>query len=168
MKTMTRYNKKFFAVSKVYDTAVMTDNEIELSIQKNLDAYVGKDKVDFKLSIQGRTLAMFFHRQVDYDELHANPEEDIIDVDTLMITGVGYNGFKMPVPLPPMPFIGYLTLLEDEDPLFLNIKLYFRIMNDIKKRVSIYYNASDSTSRDVKTIDEVIELVKKESCIISD
>lgn len=101
-------NKKLFAVGKVYDTAVMTDNEIESSIQKDLDTYLGKDKVEFKLSMQGRTLAMFFHRQVDYDELHANPEEDIIDADALMITGEGYNGFKMPVPLPPMPFIGYI------------------------------------------------------------
>lgn len=101
-------NKKFFAVGKVYDTAVMTDNEIESSIQKDLDTYLGKDKVEFKLSMQGRTLAMFFRRQVDYDELHANPEEDIIDADALMITGEGYNGFKMPVPLLPMPFIGYI------------------------------------------------------------
>ena len=101
-------NKKFFAVGKVYDTAVMTDNEIESSIQKDLDTYLGKDKVEFKLSMQGRTLAMFFHRQVDYDELHANPKEDIIDADALMITGEGYNGFKMHVSLPPMTFIGYI------------------------------------------------------------
>ena len=101
-------NKKFFAVGKVYDTAVMTDNEIESSIQKDLDTYLGEDKVEFKLSMQGRTLAMFFHRQVDYDELHANPKEDIIDADALIITGEGYNGFRMPVPLPPMPFIGHI------------------------------------------------------------
>lgn len=97
---MTRYNNKFFAVSKVYDTALMTDSGIESSIQKDLDAYVGKDKVDFKLSRQGRNVAMFFHRLVNYDELHADPREEILDVDALMITGEGYNGFKMPVPLP--------------------------------------------------------------------
>lgn len=108
MNTMTQCNKKFFAVSKVYDTAVMTDSEIESSIQKDLDAYVGKNKVEFKLSRQGKNVSMFFYRQANYNELYADPREDIPDADALMITGEGYNGFKMPVPLPPMPFLGYI------------------------------------------------------------
>lgn len=39
---------------------------------------------------------------------------------------------------------------------------------NIKKTVSIYYNAKDANSQDTMTIDEVIELIRKDSCIISD
>ena len=41
-------------------------------------------------------------------------------------------------------------------------------MKNIKKKVSIYINASDSDSQDAMSIDEVIELIKNEHCIISD
>lgn len=41
-------------------------------------------------------------------------------------------------------------------------------MNNIKKSVSIYYNAKDANSQETITIDEVIELIRKDSCIISE
>ena len=41
-------------------------------------------------------------------------------------------------------------------------------MNNIKKTVSIYYNAKDAISQETITIDDVIELIRKDSCIISD
>lgn len=108
---MTRYNKKFFAVGKVYDTAVMSDNEIESSIQKDLDTYVGKDKVEFKLSRQGRNVAMFFHRLVNYDELHADPREEILDVDAYILCRIGLNGFKLP-DMWYVPLFGYSYSFE--------------------------------------------------------
>lgn len=63
MKTMTRYNKKFFAVSKIYDTAVMTDNEIESSIQKDLDTLTGNaGLVRFQLEIREKEIILRFIR----------------------------------------------------------------------------------------------------------
>lgn len=41
-------------------------------------------------------------------------------------------------------------------------------MNNIKKSVSIYYNAKDANSQETITIDDVIELIRKDSCIISE
>lgn len=41
-------------------------------------------------------------------------------------------------------------------------------MNTIKKTVSIYYNAKDANSQYTMTIDEVIELIRKDSCTISE
>ena len=41
-------------------------------------------------------------------------------------------------------------------------------MNNIKKSVSIYYNAKDANSQETITIDDVIEFIRKDSCIISE
>lgn len=41
-------------------------------------------------------------------------------------------------------------------------------MNNLKKSVSIYYNAKDANSQETITIDDVIELIRKDSCIISE
>lgn len=41
-------------------------------------------------------------------------------------------------------------------------------MNNIKKTVSIYYNAKDANSQETMTIDEIIELIRTDSCIISE
>lgn len=48
---------------------------------------------------------MYFYRGVDYSGIDTNNE--MIDPDAYMITGLGFNGFRMPYPLPPMPFPGY-------------------------------------------------------------
>ena len=44
---------KLFIVSKIYDTSILSNNQIENLVQKDIDSYVGKDKVIFKLSITG-------------------------------------------------------------------------------------------------------------------
>lgn len=36
-QTTPRLSKKFFVVGKVYDTALMTDQEIKKAVQKDLD-----------------------------------------------------------------------------------------------------------------------------------
>lgn len=107
---------KLFITSKIYDTEKQTIAEIEKAVQEDLDAYVGKDKVEFKLYTLGNVVAMFFNRPLDYSTLGANPEKDINAADTLIITGEGYNGFKMPSPLPPMPYLGHIIYnLEQSD-----------------------------------------------------
>lgn len=39
--------KKIFVVGKVYDTAILTEKEIETSVQSDIDAWIGRDKVIF-------------------------------------------------------------------------------------------------------------------------
>lgn len=107
---------KLFITSKIYDTEKQTIAEIEKAVQEDLDNMVGKDKVEFKLYTLGNVVAMFFNRHLDYSSLRADPRESIIGEDALIITGDRYNGFIMPSPLPPMPYLGYIIYnLEQSD-----------------------------------------------------
>lgn len=107
---------KLFITSKIYDTEKQTIAEIEKAVQEDLDAFIGKDKVEFKLYTLGNVVAMFFNRHLDYSSLRADPRESIIGEDALIITGERYNGFIMPSPLPPMPYLGYIIYnLEQSD-----------------------------------------------------
>lgn len=45
---------KIFIVSKVYDTETKTIAEIQEEVQKDLDSFVGKNKVEFKLYNLGK------------------------------------------------------------------------------------------------------------------
>lgn len=107
---------KLFITSKIYDTEKQTIAEIEKAVQEDLDAFIGKDKVEFKLYTLGNVVAMFFNRHLDYSSLRADPRESIIGEDALIITGDRYNGFIMPSPLPPMSYLGYIIYnLEQSD-----------------------------------------------------
>jgi len=94
---------KLFITSKIYDTTIKTIDEIEEAVQEDLDAYVGENKVIFKLSITGKTVAMYFYRGVNYSSLHADPMSQIIDADAFMISGEGFEGFSLPVQFPKVP-----------------------------------------------------------------
>lgn len=91
---------KLFITSKIYDTEKQTIAEIEKAIQEDLDTYVGKNKVIFKLYIVGKTVAMYFYRGIDYK---SDPVDMIMDADAYMITGEGYEGFRMPAQFPKVP-----------------------------------------------------------------
>lgn len=107
---------KLFITGKIYDTEKQTIAEIEKAVQDDLDNMVGKDKVSFKLYTLGCVAAMFFNRSVDYSNIGADPKESIIGEDALIITGDRYNGFIMPSPLPPMPYLGHIIYnLEQSD-----------------------------------------------------
>ncbi|MCF2594596.1 hypothetical protein I6E11_12510 [Bacteroides caecigallinarum] len=107
---------KLFITSKIYDTEKQTIAEIEKAVQDDLDNMVGKDKVEFKLCTLGNVVAMFFNRPLEYSTLGADPRESIIGEDALIITGDRYNGFIMPSPLPPMPYLGHIIYnLEQSD-----------------------------------------------------
>lgn len=105
---------KLFITSKIYDTEKQTITEIEKEVQEDLDTYVGENKVIFKLYITGKTTAMYFHRGVDYSSLHADPVDMIIDADAYLITGEGYEGFRMPVQFPKVPY-GYSYSMEQSE-----------------------------------------------------
>lgn len=96
---------KIFVTSKIYDTDTKPITDIEKEIQNDLDNYVGANKVIFNLSIKRKTATMTFYRGVDYSGIDTNNE--MIDPDAYMITGLGFNDFTMPSPLPPMRFPGY-------------------------------------------------------------
>lgn len=66
---------KLFITSKVYDTAKQTISEIEKAQQEDLDAYIGKNKVEFKLYNLGCVAAMFFNRHLDYSSSWVNPKD---------------------------------------------------------------------------------------------
>lgn len=95
---------KIFITSKIYDTDAKPITDIEKEVQNDLDNYVGKDRVIFKLYIMDKTAVMCFYRCVDYSSLHANPVDMIIDADAYMITGEGYEGFMMQCPFYKIPY----------------------------------------------------------------
>lgn len=92
--------KKVFVMGKVYTITETNISEIERAVQEDLDAYVGKNKVIFKLYIAGEIVAMYFYRGIDYK---SDPEDMIMDADAYMITGEGYEGFRMPAQFPKVP-----------------------------------------------------------------
>lgn len=105
---------KLLITSKIYDTEKLTITEIEKEVQEDLDTYVGENKIIFKLYITGKTAAMYFHRGVDYSSLHADPGNMIIDADAYLITGEGYEGFRMPVQFYKVPY-GYSYSMEQSE-----------------------------------------------------
>lgn len=105
---------KLFITSKIYDTETKTIAAIEKAVQEDIDNYIGKDKVIFKLYITGKTVAMYFYRGVDYASLHADPKDMIIDADAYLITGEGFEGFRMPVQFPKVPY-GYSYSMEQSE-----------------------------------------------------
>lgn len=108
--------KKVFVMGKVYTITETNISEIEKAVQEDLDNMVGKDKVEFKLCTLGNVVAMFFNRPLEYSTLGVDPRESIIGEDALIITGDRYNGFIMPSPLPPMPYLGHIIYnLEQSD-----------------------------------------------------
>lgn len=102
---------KLFITSKVYNTETKTIAEIQEAVQGDIDSYVGKDKVIFKLYSTGKIATMYFYRGVDYASLYADSENMIIDADAYLITGEGYEGFRMPVQFPKVPY-GYSYSME--------------------------------------------------------
>lgn len=105
---------KLLITSKIYDTETKTIAEIEKAVQEDIDNYIGKDRVIFKLYITGKTAAMYFYRGVDYASLHADPVDMIIDADAYLITGEGYEGFRMPVQFYKVPY-GYSYSMEQSE-----------------------------------------------------
>ena len=91
-QTTPRLSKKIFVVGKVYDTAMMTDQEIEDAVQKDLDANM---------------ISLVFIRFTGYyGEKSIDMAKEMIDADAFMVTGEGYNGFQLPYKFPIAPF-GY-------------------------------------------------------------
>lgn len=106
-QTTPRLSKKFFVVGKVYDTALMTDQEIKKAVQKDLDDYIGEGKVNFSIHTDSNMISLIFIRFTNYyKQNNIDLSKDMIDADAFMVTGEGYNGFQPSYKFPIAPF-GY-------------------------------------------------------------
>lgn len=106
-KNNARLSKKIFVVGKIYDTALMTDQEINDAVQKDLDDYIGTGKVDFSIHTEPDMISLVFIRFTGYyGEKSIDMAKEMIDADAFMITGEGYQGFHLFSMFPIAPF-GY-------------------------------------------------------------
>ena len=113
-KNTGRLAKKFIVVGKIYDTALMTDQEIEDAVQKDLDNFVGKDKVNFGITTTDKMISLVFVRFTEYyKQNNVDLKKEMMDADAFMVTGEGFGGFKMPVKFPIAPF-GYTPYLMSQ------------------------------------------------------
>lgn len=106
-QTTPRLSRKFFVVGKIYDTALMTDQEIGDAVQEDLDDYIGSGKVNFSIHTDSNMISLIFIRFTDYyKQNNIDLSKDMIDADAFMVTGEDYNGFLLPYKFPIAPF-GY-------------------------------------------------------------
>ena len=106
-----RFGKNFLAVGKIYDTATMSDQEIEDAVQKDLDGYIGNGIVNFGFHISPNMISLVFIRFTEYyKQNNVDLKKDMLDADAFMVTGEGFGGFTMPVKFPIAPF-GYTPYL---------------------------------------------------------
>ena len=106
-QTTPRLSRKIFVVGKIYDTALMTDQEIGDAVQEDLDDYIGSGKVNFSIHTDSNMISLIFIRFTDYyKQNNIDLSKDMIDADAFMVTGEDYNGFLLPYKFPIAPF-GY-------------------------------------------------------------
>ena len=106
-QTTPRLSRKIFVVGKIYDTTLMTDQEIGDAVQENLDDYIGEGKVNFSIHTDSNMISLIFIRFTDYyKQNNIDLSKDMIDADAFMVTGEGYQGFHLPSLFPTVPF-GY-------------------------------------------------------------
>ena len=109
--TTGRLAKKFLAVGKIYDTAIMTDQEIEDAVQKDLNSFVGEGRVNFGIATTNNMISLVFIRFTEYyKQNNVDLKKDMLDADAFMVTGEGFGGFKLPEKFPIAPF-GYSPYL---------------------------------------------------------
>ena len=65
-QTTPRLSRKIFVVGKIYDTALMTDQEIGDAVQEDLDDYIGSGKVNFSIYTEPNMISLIFIRFTDY------------------------------------------------------------------------------------------------------
>ena len=76
-----------------------------------IDDFVGKDKVNFSITITDKMISLIFIRFTEYyKQNNVDLKKDMLDADAFMVTGEGFGGFRMPVKFPIAPF-GYTPYL---------------------------------------------------------
>ena len=108
--------KKIFVMGKVYDLAKQKISEIENEIQTDLDKF-SSGGIGFKINITSeKTLDLIFTRQYrdgEIDWLNYD-SKTIYCTDAKIITGHGFDGFRVPVYWGGVPY-GYLFFMPKEE-----------------------------------------------------
>lgn len=108
--------KKIFVMAQVYDLTKQEISEIENEVQKDLDKY-SNGGIGFKINITSeKTLELIFTRQYrdgEIDWLNYDPET-IYCTDAKIITGHGFDGFKVPVYWGGVPY-GYPFFMPKDE-----------------------------------------------------
>ena len=58
--------KKIFIVSKIYDTEKMTDNDIRIAVQADINKLIKREGVvEFEIIRQAKEIDLVFHRRLE-------------------------------------------------------------------------------------------------------
>lgn len=106
--------KKIFIVSKLYDTEIMTDNEIRVAVQADIDRLIGREGVvKFDITTKDKETDLIFHRGLDYDDTTLN-KGLMSDADGYLVCGIGLDGFKLPEMWAGVPY-GYSYFFQQSE-----------------------------------------------------
>ncbi len=84
-------NKKIWIMGRTYDLNTMSVPEIEDDIKARLKDYSGVE-VGLKINVKANSIETTFHRSLN---VPVEPDT-ILEADTLLITGEGYQGLNLP------------------------------------------------------------------------
>ena len=82
--------KKIFIMGKVYDMNILTTSEIEKDVQERLRDFTRTD-IEVHLIVEDHSIIIEMMRHIDDSLLY---EGRIIEQDSWLITGEGYEGFS--------------------------------------------------------------------------
>ena len=109
--------KKIFVMGKVYDLGTLGVNEVENAVQSDLDKIFNAGGVRFLLrEVSGKTLELTFlrkYREREIDWLNYD-SQTIYCIDAKIITGHGFDGFRVPVYWEGVPY-GYPFFMPKEE-----------------------------------------------------
>lgn len=96
--------KKIFIVSKIYDTERMTDEDIRIAVQADIDKLIKREGVvEFEIIRQAKEIDLVFHRGLEYAE--ADLRHGLMaDADGYLACGIGLDGFRLPKMWGEVPF----------------------------------------------------------------
>ena len=84
--------KKIFIVSKIYNTERMTDEDIRIAVQADIDKLIKAKEID-----------LVFHRGLEYPD-NKLQQGLMTDADGYLVCGIGLDGFRLPKMWGEVPF----------------------------------------------------------------
>lgn len=96
--------KKIFIVSKIYDTEKMTDNDIRIAVQADINKLIKREGVvEFEIIRQAKEIDLVFHRRLEYPD-NKLQQGLMADADGYLVCGIGLDGFRLPKMWGEVPF----------------------------------------------------------------
>lgn len=106
--------KKIFIVSKLYDTKVMTIEEIKIAVQADIDRLIGREGVvKFDITTWNKEIDLIFHRGLNYDDTTLN-KGLMADADGYLVCGIGLDDFRLPEMWAGVPY-GYSYFFQQSE-----------------------------------------------------